>query len=198
MKLKKTFSAILNLVFYLVIIFLSIFLLSNIGSSKYKIGYLGIKFLTVESNSMNPIFKKGDIIILRKVSPEKLKKNDIIGYTNYLRYTDGKYKKEIVTHYFNEKKGNEILTRRYNVAYNDTEKYDIARDENGNKTITTTNEIVGKYVLKISYLGFILGSFRVMLKDPIMALLIICNIINISLLIKVIRKDYNDLNKSVI
>ncbi|MGD6833418.1 signal peptidase I [Sutcliffiella halmapala] len=145
--LKKGLT-ITTILFIMVILF-SIF--ASLNSNK-PLSVLGIKPLTVLSNSMAPVFEAGDVIITREVDPGDLSKGDIISFYNEEQL--------LVTH------------RITSIVEADGGRHFYTKGDNNNsadENVTTANEIVGKKIFLIPFLGY----FSQFIKGPLGFLLFI-------------------------
>lgn len=85
-KLKKTFSIIGNIFLWLFVafsVFITILVFSSQNNKESIPSIFGNSFITVQSDSMNPTFKTGDLIIdkiLTNDEKKTLQKGDIITY----------------------------------------------------------------------------------------------------------------------
>lgn len=82
--IKSILSKILLLILVLIIAYnliYSIFSIFNKG-----LGFLGISFFDVNSNSMEPAVNKNDLAIVRKMKSEELQANDIVIYQKAKEY----------------------------------------------------------------------------------------------------------------
>lgn len=71
----------INIIFYIVLGGLIISRLLTISSNSQVISDLiGYRNFTILTGSMEPVIKPGDIVIIKKVNPAKIKENDIITY----------------------------------------------------------------------------------------------------------------------
>ena len=105
----------------------------------FVFGFFKYKPIVIVSNSMEPIFSKGDIIIIEKKNTKdfnNLKINDII----YYRY-DNKY----ITHRIHDIKGNSNSYRYITKGDN---------NDNVDEWEITDKDVYGKYIFRIKYLGW--------------------------------------------
>lgn len=145
----KKFLRILVDVFTILIICFAImtvvFIVKVNKDKSYIPGVGSHKFMVVLSDSMNPVFRVKDMIIIKNISEDGVKVDDIITF---------KEKDVYVTHRVVGIDSENGL-KRYKTKgdSNETEDLNLVSDEN----------IVGKYVGRIPYLGFIVQK----LKEPI-------------------------------
>lgn len=76
--MKKVFNIITKIIFYIIIVILGIYIGFSLTAQKHIIETFGVKPFVVKSNSMKPMFQRGDIIIVNKVNSNAVKKGDII------------------------------------------------------------------------------------------------------------------------
>jgi len=82
-KSKKTLKIIGNVVFWLVLALVVLYSMVSLLSSQEsnKITFFGIESLSVESNSMEPTFKEGDLIfITTNFDLDEIEVGDVITY----------------------------------------------------------------------------------------------------------------------
>ena len=137
---------------FLVIILYNIVLLYMSYIDKFDTPSFYIyKAYLISTESMEPEIKKGDAIIIKKVDEEQLKVNDIITF---------KIDEEIITH------------RIVQINDNGTEKTYVTKGDNNNvedHEILTFDDIEGKQVMKIPYLGKVISG----LKNGIVIILVV-------------------------
>jgi signal peptidase len=146
-KLKKL--AILKFTIYMIfglVVLFSVFtlLFSNPNKSNTFFGY---RVYIVLSDSMNPEFKAGDIVITKSVKEEGLNIGDIITY----RSIDPNTFNEIITH--------QIIDFTY---YQEQKAYITKGMNNENIDIYPALEhhVLGRYTNKVSNAGFVFEFFR--------------------------------------
>lgn len=150
---KEINNRIKKIVFiFLVIILYNIVLLYMSYIDKFDTPSFYIyKAYLISTESMEPEIKKGDAIIIKKVDEEQLKVNDIITF---------KIDEEIITH------------RIVQINDNGTEKTYVTKGDNNNvedHEILTFDDIEGKQVMKIPYLGKVISG----LKNGIVIILVV-------------------------
>ena len=127
---KKRKQILLEKTYYtIVIIFLVILIFFMLGTFNYKP-------IVVASNSMEPLFSKGDVVIYKKIDVKELSKNDIIVYTLDNRNIIHRIVKKIEGKKFS--------------------LYKTKGDKNNTLDVTWVKEecIKGKYVFHVKYVGF--------------------------------------------
>lgn len=101
----------------------------------------GIYPLIVLTDSMNPLFHSGDMIICQKVKSEDIKVGDVISY-----YDSSSHKNSVVTHRVVE------ITRDEH-GYTFKTKGDA--NNTADDTIVSSGDVIGVYKTKIAHLGHI-------------------------------------------
>lgn len=145
---KKNENKLLNVIGMLliiicipiVIVFITIAIKANINHSKLP-DFLGYKPLICASNSMANVFEVGDITITKQVSERELKKGDIITFWDSKRSV-------VITHRIEEI----ILDKNDKKAY--ITKGDMNNDID--KEVVEYEQIEGKYIFHIKYIGNII------------------------------------------
>lgn len=170
--IKKFLTLSGNLLLLLVIVVLLASLYSLIQSKRNPDvlpSILGFNVLTVQSGSMEPSIKRGDLIIVRPSENRKI--NDVVTYRNQVG--------TLVTH------------RIVNIV-NEDEKifYQTKGDANNvvDNDLVSMNQLIGTVVLKIPKLGTLLGFFRTFWGMTIL-ILIPFLLISISIVKKMIAKE---------
>ena len=111
--LKKK-KLLINLLFILILCLIIFIIYSKFFSDSFKIKPFGIQALTVSSNSMMPVFQKGDLIIIKEEKEYKV--GDIVTFKD----SSG----NLVTHRIIEKCENAFYTKGDNNNTKDEEKID--------------------------------------------------------------------------
>ena len=111
--LKKK-KLLINLLFILILCLIIFIIYSKFFSDSFKIKPFGIQALTVSSNSMMPVFQKGDLIIIKEEKEYKV--GDIVTFKD----SNG----NLVTHRIIEKCENAFYTKGDNNNTKDEEKID--------------------------------------------------------------------------
>lgn len=161
---SKNFKKILEVIAIILIYNIILIIVSSINGKDFNI--LGYKAYIVETNSMEPIIKVGDIVIIKKVKAEKLNQGDVITFTR-----EG----EVITHRITkidvEESGTKYITKGDNNNTEDTIKVEH-------------EDILGKEILTIPQLGKVMQ-----LLDSKIILLIIILIILIWAFIRIQKKE---------
>lgn len=111
--LKKK-KLLINLLFILILCLIIFIIYSKFFSDSFKIKPFGIQALTVSSNSMMPVFQKGDLIIIKEEKEYEV--GDIVTFKD----SSG----NLVTHRIIEKCENAFYTKGDNNNTKDEEKID--------------------------------------------------------------------------
>lgn len=145
----------LNIMVYIMIIPLLVYNFSLIVQAVLRPNetpaFLGYKMYVIISGSMQPELDIGDIVVVKKINPEDLKKEDVISF----------------------RKGQTIITHRIaEVQKTDESLKFVTKGDNNNtddKDLVTTKEIEGLVVNKIQKLGKIV----LMLRDKTLIIVIV-------------------------
>jgi len=134
-KLQKVTSKIAFIMLIILIYNIFLVLISSMGREN-KNSFLGYSGFVITTTSMRPNINVGDIIIVKETDKDKLNENDIITY---------KKNREIITHRIVRvvKEENVYITKGDNNNLEDVEK-------------VRYEEIIGKKVIKIPYVGYII------------------------------------------
>lgn len=102
---------------------------------------LGVTALTVTSGSMEPFFKPGDRIMIRKAYPSRLTTGDIITF----------------------KQNGRIITHRITEVHKDNQELSFTTkgDHNNTKdpTLVPSSDIIGSFVFRLTFLNFFTHGF---------------------------------------
>lgn len=167
------------------------YILVTIITPAKTIDIFGFRTFVVISTSMEPDINKYDMIIIKKADEENLRARDIITFETYIPEVGGI---SYVTHYIGEitTDDNGITIYKTQGATKAPGDYDDWKDRSGNHINITFDNIQGKYVFRIPYIGFVVE----MLHDPIFDVLLIANGTIIYLLIRVIKTMLHPKNTS--
>jgi len=174
-----TFKKILNIAFYLLVIFLSSYLVFDFIAPDKTVAIFGFKTYVVDSPSMEPTLNVNDAIIVVKTKETKINEGDIITFRVYLPDlgTEG-----YVTHYVGE-----IITDNEKIIYKtqgEDSEIDEWEDSEGIPIDISGGDIIGRVSFKISGAGHIIKVLR----DPIMVLLLTVNIAVVVFIVYYIKK----------
>ena len=144
LKYKKVIYKILKFILIIALIYNVISLANRAFFGKKHVSIFGINFFSIDTNSMKGDLDKYSLVITKKSKSQDFKINDIIAY----EVNDNIRINKIVNKYYDENKGKEVYITKYNLNYYpDIEK-------------VTYNQIVGKKVLHISFLGWLIKLIR--------------------------------------
>ena len=125
----KIHGLFIKIFMIITITFLIIIIILVSGIFKYKM-------IAIASDSMNPIYYRGDAIIYEKVSLDELQKNDILVF---------EYNNSVVTH------------RIINIIEENGQKYFQTKGDNNSKAdlnLVSMNDVLGKVKYIVKYIGF--------------------------------------------
>ncbi|MCR3906323.1 MAG: signal peptidase I [Tenericutes bacterium] len=168
---------VINAMFYLITALLGGFILMQLFAPGHTIKLLGFRSFAVVSDSMEPVYNIGDIIIVKPVDPEDLQVEDVITFKVDLN-NDGR--KETVTHYIYsiEMIDNERQFQTNPHGFNNPDPWTISDDD-----------IIGLVQSKISYVGYIIIFFQILIQNPIFLGLILLNITIIVAIVMLLKKS---------
>lgn len=184
MKDKKSKKRLIgNIIFYVVAAILLIYIGIMAVAPDKTLSIFNFKISTVISESMEPTINKGDLIIVVGAKEEQIEEEDIIVFYNYLPTTSGGFAKaEVVHRYVDTNPDGSYVTLGDN-----NDAIDEIRDENGNTSTLTYDDVVGKYAFRIPFIGWITIFFTQYL-NPVFIGLIIVNVVIIVALVKVLKQ----------
>lgn len=140
--LIKIFNVVILLIIVPILIYNITLIIKYIQNPKETPDFLGFKTYEIVSRSMEDTINKNDIIVVKKVDKNEINENDIISFDN----------------------GNEIITHRIVEIENIngqtlyTTKGDNNRFADDEKI--SFEQIEGKYVFKLSKLGYLMNFLK--------------------------------------
>ena len=144
LKYKKVIYKILEFILIIALIYNVISLANKAFFGKKYVSILGVNFFSMDTNSMKGDLGKYSLVITKKSKSQDFEINDIIAY----EVNDNIRINKIINKYYDENKGKEVYITKYNLNYYpDIEK-------------VTDNQIVGKKVLHIPFLGWLIKLLR--------------------------------------
>lgn len=173
-----------NILFYVIAILLSMYLIVDIMVPDKTVSIFGFKTFVIVSPSMEPKINVNDAVMVRKIKIENLAAGDIITFKAYIPELDHM---AYVTHYLGEK----IKTETGWVFKTHGEgdlSFDEWQDEEGNPIDIKEEDIIGIVAFTIPSAGHLLKIFQ----DPIMLLLITVNIGIVVYIVHYIKKNKKD------
>jgi len=149
-KIKSVFS-------YLIIGFLLIYISLTFFPEEMN-DAIGFRTFIVLSNSMEPVLNQNDLIIMHEIKESEIKVGDIISFNVYIPELG---KDAYVTHYIGDIKETDSGKVYYtNGSFQEDGEYDEWKDKDNQPYDITYQDIKGKYVFKIPYVGFVQSAFR--------------------------------------
>lgn len=161
---EKIVKRIIEIIAIILIYNIILIIISSINGKDFSI--LGYKAYIVNTNSMEPTIKVGDIVIIKKVKAEKLNQGDVITFIQ-----EGEVITHRITKIETEEKSTQYVTKGDNNNTEDTLKIKY-------------EDIIGKEILTIPQLGK-----AMQLLDSKIILLIIILIILICAFVKIQKKE---------
>lgn len=140
--LIKIFNVVILLIIIPILIYNITIIIKYIQNPKETPDFLGFKTYEIVSRSMEDTINKNDIIVVKKVDKNEINENDIISFDN----------------------GNEIITHRIvdieNI--NGQTLYTTKGDNNrfADDEKISFEQIEGKYVFKLSKLGYLMNFLK--------------------------------------
>ena len=178
---KRIGTIVISVILWAIILLAALYAFTTMATKDEQsvASILGYTPMTVESNSMKPTFKKGDLIFIKKCDTSKLKEGDIITFHTII---DNQY--ALNTHRI--QKIDEV---------NGVRSYTTIGDNNkgvADQHIISDGDIVGKYIGHISNLGKVMDflsssmGFLILIVFPMLLFFIyqVYNLIMISIRLK--------------
>lgn len=178
---KRIGTIILSVVLWAVILLAALYAFTTMATkdNQHVASIFGYTPMTVESNSMAPTFKKGDLIFIKKCDPSKLKEGDIITFHTII---DNEY--ALNTHRIQKIE-----------ETNGVRSYTTIGDNNdgiADQHIISDADIVGKYIGHLSGIGKVMDflsssmGFLIVIVFPMLLFFIyqVYNLIMISIRLK--------------
>ena len=149
---RKVFVFLVYLILIPIICFNMVIILQAATNSEETPSVFGIKTFVIISGSMEPNLNIGDIIVVKKVEQNELKKGDVISFRNG---------ESVITHRINDIK----------IENNGIIKYETKGDNNNisDKNYVIYEDIEGRMVNKIP----VLGKVALLLKNKVIIIIII-------------------------
>lgn len=164
--LKKVANIIVNVILWVLVIVIAFFAIITLSSksSSGVANIFGYSPMTVQSDSMIPTFKTDDLIMVKKGDPTSYKEGDIITYWGAVNGQRSKITHRIV----------EVINTDGLVQYKTRGDNNPADDTN----IVSVGDVIGKYIVKIAFLGKVLSllssstGFLIIIVLPLLAFFI--------------------------
>ena len=176
-----------NIIFYVLAILLSLYLIVDIMVPDKTVSIFGFKTFVIVSPSMEPKINVNDAVMVRKSKIENLDSGDIITFKAYIPELG---QTAYVTHYLGDKTRTETGWILKTHGEGDL-TFDQWTDADGNAVDVTEEDVIGVVAFTIPKAGHFFKIFQ----DPIMFLLITVNIgivIYIVYYIKKTKKSESD------
>lgn len=168
--MKSSIKVFSNILFYGVLCILIVFLLFGFIAKKsgqgFKLGsYRAYDILT---GSMSPTIKPGSLVVVKEISPNEIKENDVITFKSDIT-------NNITTH-----RAIEVNNNNGNITFVTKGDANNAKDP----AILTENNIIGKVMFQIPYAG---GIIRYIQENLILCVIMI---VVLAVLIEIILKVF--------
>lgn len=138
LSLKKVMALSIKLLFFTMLLIIMILFYQMNKHPDQPPSIFGFQGLTVLSNSMNPTFQTGDLVVVKSLAASEVQRDDIITY----KATDTPYITHRVQDVVNEKEQPMFVTKGDNNNVAD-------------KEAVTSEHLVGKVLFHIPYVGYI-------------------------------------------
>jgi len=178
---RSIFGTAKKILFYVIIAFLSVFILFEIFLPKQTVKVFGFKPYHVMTQSMEPVLNVNDFIIVTNFDAEDLQEGDIITFYADIDYNG---EKEIVTHYIhsiNEDTSGDLLFRTHR-------HYEDDEDVTADPWVLSEDDILGEYAFRIPFLGYVTDFLR----SPFGIAAIIVNVGVITAVVILIKREKNE------
>jgi signal peptidase I len=186
-KHNKTYHIIKTVLFYLVTVFLLAYVSISLFLPDKVIDILGFQVTSISTatESMKPTIEPGDIIVLKRISEDDIKENDVISFFNYARGTD----QQGQTVWVRIRIIHRIIdiddtTGAYITQGDNNTAIDTIYDENGNIVDLTYDQVIGGYVFRVPLVGTAITALR----NPVLVGLLIVNIGIVVVIVKLLKK----------
>lgn len=140
---KTSFKKIVKILQVVLLVLLCFYIGFTLSAPKRTAKILGFKPYAILSNSMKPVFERGDLIVIGKSKPEQLKVGDIIAFEN--------------------NNGIEVVHRLVEINEDFSKYYFKTKaDANDYRDYWTIsgNQVYGKHLFTLKYLGHIFLFLR--------------------------------------
>ncbi len=178
------------------IVILTLFVVMQIFLPQVGMTIVGFRSFVVISDSMEPEINVQDIVLVRKVNADQLEIGDTITFYTHLPtiYKDENnqtiYQKHVVTHRIGDliRDQETLIIKTYGLKNNPNQNFDEWRNQKGEPTDLTSQDVIGKVFFKIPKLGVLSLVLYQVFSNPILLLLIIFNLVIIYVVFKLIIK----------
>jgi len=142
-----------TILYYITVAFLLLYILVLLVSPGSMMDVFGFRTFFVLSNSMEPVINVNDLIITTSIDEEDIEVGDIVSFKVYLPSIK---ERAVVTHYIGDiQQIGETTIYQTQGEFQEEGVYDSWEDESGNRIYITYEDIEGKYIFKIPYVGHI-------------------------------------------
>lgn len=186
-KSNKSLHIIKTIIFYGLTLFLLVYVSISLFLPEKVIDILGFQVTSISTltESMKPNIEPGDIIVLKRVSEDKIEERDIIWFYNYARGTDQNgqtvWVKIRIVHRIIDI---DDVTGAYITQGDNNTSVDTIYDEFGNITELTYDQVIGGYVFRVPFVGKVVTALR----NPVLIGLLIVNIGIVVVIVKLLKK----------
>lgn len=186
-KSNKTTHIIKTVIFYTLTIFLLAYVSISLFFPEKVIDILGFQITTISTatESMKPNIEPGDIIVLKRISEDKIEELDVISFFNYARGTDQNgqtvWVKIRIVHRIIDI---DDTTGAYITQGDNNTSIDTIYDEFGNITELSYEQVIGGYVFRVPFVGKVVTALR----NPVLIGLLIVNIGIVVIIVKLLKK----------
>lgn len=135
---RKTWKIMIRTLLTLLIIIVLYMVVQLLLYPKQPPSLFGYQPFSVLSNSMNPTFETGDMVIVKRLAPAEIQENDVITFK--------KGTNQYITH-----RVNEVVSHQGNIQF-------VTKGDNNNvidESMVTANKVMGKQVATIPHAGYI-------------------------------------------
>lgn len=141
--MKKIFVILIILIIFIVGTYIGF----SFVAPNQVIDILGFKPYVVKSDSMKPVIKRGDLIIVKKTKTNSLKPNDIVAFK--------KDKNMLIAHYIADvdiNKENQLVFRTKTSINKEKKDWDVGA--------VKRKQVIGKVTKTIPFIGYIVLFFK--------------------------------------
>lgn len=204
---KSAGRIVFNVIFWSFFTFFAAYFIFDAFLPNKTVYVFGLKGYTVESESMVGIYNKNDVVFVNAPDYDNLQVGDIITYETYtVTRSDSGLNYSIITsdivntHYLAEI-GTDVNGMMYyrTMCYENFHKdsstwsnsdYDKYYNKKGEEVLLRQEDILGKAVFSIPWIGNINSVFQVVFGDRIFVLLLFSDVIIFYLLFSMLWSDY--------
>ena len=197
-KSNKTLHIVKTVFFYVMTLFLLAYVSISLFLPDKVVDILGFQITSISTatESMRPNIEPGDIIVLKRISEDKIEEQDVISFFNYARGSDQNgqtvWVKIRIVHRIidiNETTGAYITQGDNNTSV------DTIYDQSGNIVDLTYDQVIGSYVFRVPFVGKVITALR----NPVLIGLLIVNIGIVVVIVKLLKKkDPEEENENII